>query len=232
VFIDAWAVKTDPVINRGRGTQWLATLLAVTVVGLSACSHTEEAPFNAYAPDVRAARSKAVWTVQNSVLTAVRGLPIYASTDLDACEQGQDNPWVQDDYRIRCVAGYKALAGVRADSGEDAVRTVERHLRQVSCTGGGLRTDSGGLAGLDHTNDDPLGPQATVHCPPGEVYLFLVRTDDAAILNASQLYGGARGPVSPHEPIDVSAAMRSATADGLAYMLVADYSVEFFKVPR
>lgn len=204
----------------------MVCLLVPLFAGTGGC--TEPETFDRNAPDVAAARQKAVADVADVVRTALRGLPLYGSVDLDACEEGRDDPWNQDDYRWRCVAGYKAVAGVRGTDAATAVSFAERHLTNVGCTGS-LRYDPG-LAGLDQDNDLYIGPESAYRCAQGPVYIQLVRSDDKAA--PKRIGGKPRGPVGAQPPIDLPAALAAASADGWRYLLVADFSTTYYEVPR
>jgi hypothetical protein len=202
-------------------------LLVPLFAGAGGCTAPET--FDRNAPVVSASRQTAAVEVADVVRTAVRGLPLYGSADLDACEQGRDDAWSQDDYRWRCVAGYLAVAGVRGKAAAAAVSFAEEHLTSVGCVGS-LRADAQGLAGLDRSDDLSDGPERTYRCAQGPVYVRLIRSDDSAALE--RISGRPRGPVGAQQPIDLPAALAAASADGRRYLMLADFSKTYYVVPR
>lgn len=70
----------------------------------------------------------------------------------------------------------------------------------------------------------------TVGFPPGQVYIRMVRCADPAAVD--QLIGGLQGPGVSQSPVDVHAALLKAAGDGYKYVLVADFSKDYYILPR
>jgi hypothetical protein len=211
--------------HRRRVISGVLTSLVAGAVGGCAESDT----FDRNAPEVQAGRQKAADQVGNSVRAAVGGLPGYGSAEQDGCEPGEDNVTSQDEYRWRCTVGYWSIAGVSGKNAAEAVAFVEKHLKQVGCSGN-LGDDRRGLAALDVNNDLALGPESTYICAGGQVYIQVIRSNDPAA--PDQVTGRPRGPGIPQSPVDGPAALLKAAGDGYKYVLVADFSEDYYVLPR
>ncbi len=62
---------------------------------------------------------------------ALADLPVYGTARRDACEAGQNNVWVQEDYRMRCGAAHRAVAALAANDEATAIEEAARQLARV-----------------------------------------------------------------------------------------------------
>lgn len=210
--------------HAGRVDRRAALALVLTSLALGGCA-AEPAAFDAAAPEVQAARQRAVTETAARVRAATLGLPIVHSVGLDACEPAHDDA---DAYAWRCVSGYLEMAGIRGIDAAAAVRGAERHLKGVGCTGD-LHRDLFGLAALDANDRSAVGPAATFECTGGPVWVEMARSDNLAAPRV--LRAEPRGPIGA-EHVDMAAALLAAQQNRYPYVLVVDLSVTSWEVPR
>lgn len=214
------------VAGRARSIAWLLTSALV----LAACG---DDPPDPRSPEAERAREQKVPTMEAAVDSVVQGLPVYGTGRRDTCEAGQDNPKVQDPYRLRCGMGYRVVAGLVAQEQRVAVDDTRRRLDRARCTGTGSNDPNRiSLEAQEGIRSAALWGGAFT-CSGVEIRVLLGESANTRLAEeVGESIPGPYGTTFVDEKIDATRAFLRAGQAGRKYVLIGSVAGEYYVVPR